>query len=112
MQHDYILRMIEQFAQAIAAIVLRRKSGQHKEALEQIQTTSRYYLKMELDTLLGYTPEQIVEELKDPHKCQLCADLLYELALISEAKGQNEAALILKANCARLNQIAAPKDKI
>ena len=33
MQNDFILRMIEQFTQALIAIVFRRKAGEHKAAV-------------------------------------------------------------------------------
>lgn len=117
MQNDYIMRIIEQFIQAIIAIVQRRKSGNYKEALELIQKASRYYLKTGIDMLLAYSPEQIVDHFKDSEtyfdaeRCILCADLLYELALINEALQQKEAATGLKATCLHLYQIAIPKEQ-
>lgn len=116
-QNDYILRMIEQFAKMIASIILRRKAGDHKGALEQIQTTSRLYLKIELEELIAHTPEQMVESFRDPKgqldlvKCVLCADLLLQLTLLSEEKGQKEASLELKKSCLYLYQLAIPKEK-
>jgi hypothetical protein len=117
MQFDNLTRKIEQFIQALVAIVLRRKEGNTKEAVELIQTASRFYLNTELSTLLSFTPEQMTAHFKttanslDTHKCVMCADLLYELALISEEQNQKEAARHLKACCLHLYRSAGPLDK-
>lgn len=41
MQKDYIMRIVEQFVQAILAIMHRRKAGEYKEAREQVRTTAK-----------------------------------------------------------------------
>lgn len=108
MQQDYIIRIIEQFIQAIVSIMLKRKAGNHQEAIVQIQTASRYYLKTEIDTLLSYSPDKIADHFKDSantldsERCVICADLLFELALIFESQKQKEASIWIKTSCLHL----------
>lgn len=105
MKYDYIMKMIEQFVQAIASIMLRRKEGDYVQALEQIKTASRYYLRQDFNTLLLYSGEQIATQFKDLNgnldfeRCILAADLIYEQALIHEAKKEQTAAIWLKSKC-------------
>ena len=108
MQHDNLMRKIEQFIQAMIAVVLRRKEGKHKEAVELIQTACRFYLNIELSTLLTFTPEQMADHFRNTQKCVMCADLLYELALVSEGQNQREAARQLKNSCLYLYRTAIP----
>src|ERR1700722_12766551 len=115
MQNDYIMRIIQQFVQAILAIMRRRKAGEYKEAREQIRTAARYFLRTDINLLLLYNDEGILDHFKDSgnclefEKCVLGADLFYELALIEEAEKQPAAALRLKMLCLYLYTIAVPK---
>jgi hypothetical protein len=115
MQQDYIMRIVEQFVQAIADIMLRRKAGKYKEAREQIQTATRYLLKTDLNLLLLYDDDHILDHFKDfagqleIEKCVLGADLFYQLALIEEAQQQMTQALRLKILCLYLYTSALPK---
>ena len=56
--------MIEQFIQAIVAIVKARKAGNYEEAFHQIQNASQRYLQADIRTLLNKTPEQLLEHFK------------------------------------------------
>lgn len=117
MQSDYILRIIEQFIQAIVAIVQRRKAGNYKEAYELIQKTSRYYLKTDIELLLHYSPDQIINLFRDSTNhldaplCICCADLLQELALINEAMKQDKEASRIKSTCLCLYKTAVLENK-
>ncbi len=117
MQKDYIMRIIEQFVRAILAIMRRRKSGDYKEARELVRTTGRYLLRTNIDLLLLYHPDQILDHFKDfsnrleTEKCVLGADLFHELALIEEAEQQPAAAIRLKILCLHLYTIAIPKER-
>ncbi len=117
MQKDYIMRIVEQFAQAILAIMHRRKAEDYKEARELVRTTGRYLLRMDIDLLLLYDPDQILDHFKDfsdrleTEKCILGADLFHELALIEEAEKQPGAALRLKMLCLHLYTTALPKEQ-
>jgi hypothetical protein len=117
MQKDYIMRIVEQFVQAILAIMRRRKDGEYKEAREQVRIAARYLLRTDIDLLLLYDNDQIVDQFKDfahrleTEKSVLCADLFYELALIEEAEQQAALALRLKALCLYLYTLALPKEQ-
>ena len=117
MNSDYIIRMIEQFIQAIVAIVKARKAGNYEEAFHQIQNASQRYLQADIIALLNKTPEQLLEHFKggtkyfDAEQCIICADLLYETALICEAKQSEDLSLHAKILCLNLYLNAIPKEK-
>lgn len=117
MKKDYIMRIVEQFVQALLAIMHRRKSGEYKEAREQVRTTARYLLRTDIDLLLLYDNEHIIDHFKDfahrleTEKCVLGADLFHELALIEEAEQQTAAAVRLKTLCLYLYTISLPKEQ-
>jgi hypothetical protein len=114
---DYIMRIIEQFVQAIVAIVRRRKAGEYKEARELVRTTGRHLLRTDIDLLLLHDPDQILDHFKDfshhleTEKCVLAADLFHELALIEESQQQPAAALRLKILCLHLYTTALPQEE-
>ena len=115
MEKDYIMRIVEQFVQAILRIMRRRKAEDYKEARQLIRTTARYLLRMDVDLLLLYDPDQILDHFQDfsncleTEKCVLAADLFHELALVEEAEKQSVAALRLKMLCLHLYTVAIPK---
>ena len=117
MQKDYIMRIIEQFVQAILAIMRRRKNGEYKEAREQVRTAARYLLRMDIDLLLLFNNEYVLDQFKDftsrldTEKCVLGADLFQELALIEEAEHQMNIAERLKVLCLYLYTTALPKEQ-
>lgn len=117
MQKDYIMKIVEQFVQAILAIVGKRNLGDYRKAHELVRTTGRYFLKMDIDLLLLYDSDQIVDHFKDfsnsfeTEKCVLAADLFYELALIEEVEQKSMGALHLKKLCMHLYSIGIPKEE-
>ena len=117
MHQDYIMRIVEQFVQALLAIMRRRKNGEYKEAREQVRIAARYLLRTDLELLVLYGNDQILDHFKDfagrleTEKCVLGADLFHELALIEEAEKNQEAALRLKALCLHLYTTALPKEQ-
>ena len=117
MQKDYIMRIVEQFVQAILAIMRRRKNGEYKEAREQVRTAARYLLRMDIDLLLLFNNEYVLDQFKDfanrldTEKCVLGADLFQELALIEEAEHQMAIAERLKVLCLYLYTTALPKEQ-
>lgn len=92
MNRDYIMRIIEQFVQALLAIVKARKARNCEEAFHQIQDASNRYLYSDISIFLKMSPEQLWEHFKDGGKysdteqCIICAELIYETALIFESK--------------------------
>jgi hypothetical protein len=92
MNRDYIMRIIEQFVQALLAIIKARKAKNYEEAFHQIQHASQRYLHTDIVIFLKMSPEHLWEHFKDDSKysdveqCIICAELLYETALIFESK--------------------------
>jgi len=117
MQKDYIMRIVEQFVQAILSIMRRRKNGEYKEAREQVRTAARYLLRMDIDLLLLFNNDYALDHFKDfanrldTEKCVLGADLFQELALIEEAEHQMAIAERLKSLCLYLYTTALPKEQ-
>jgi hypothetical protein len=114
--NDYIMRIIQQFIQALLAIIRARKADNHEQAWQLIQAASRRYLDTEILILLKYSPEQLLEHFKndgylDTEKCIFCAELFYELALSSESMNFKEAAERLKTHCLYLFVTAIPDNR-
>jgi len=114
---DYVLRLIEQFTQALIAIVKDRKAGKHEEAFYKMQSASRQYLQTDISSLLNQTPQQLLEHFKvgtqhfNVEACIFCADLFYELALIFQSKQENEDLVQhAKITCLHLYLNAMPKE--
>ena len=114
---DYIMRIVEQFVQALVAIVGLRKAGEYKEAREQVRIATRSLLRTDIDLLLLFDNNQLLDHFKDyanrleTQKCVLGADLFHELALIEEAEQKIEAALRLKILSLYLYTLALPKEQ-
>ena len=117
MNSDYIIRIIEQFIQAIVAIITARKAGNYEQAFHQIQNASQRYLNTDISVFLNMTPEQLLEHFKrgskhlDTEQGIFCADLLYETALICESKQIEDSSVRLKILCLHLYLNVIPKDK-
>ncbi len=117
MHKDYIMRIVEHFVKALAAIVSSRKAENYDEASEQIKMASRFYLQTDLSLLLYCPPEQLLEHFRtytkeiDTEKCVLCADLLLEQAFVNEAKKYDEEALRLKISSLYLYVTGILKEK-
>lgn len=117
MNSDYIIRIIEQFIQAIVAIVTARKAGNYEQAFHQIQIASQRYLKTDITALLNKTPDQLLEHFKvgakylDTEQCVICADLIYEIALICESKQNEDTFTHSKMLCLNLYLNAIPKER-
>jgi len=99
---DYIMRMIEQFMQVLLSIAAARKAGKHDEAFIQIQDASRVYLEKDITSLVTYTPTQLLDYFRkndkdiDAEHSLMCADLILEMALISDAQKFDTASVKLK----------------
>ena len=113
MHQDYIMRIVEQFVQAILAIRKLRIAGKEAEAREQIQIAARSLFRADLDLLLLYNHEHRLDYFSDlsgrldTEKCVLGADLFYELALVEEGKAN---AFHLKKLCLYLYAKGIPKE--
>lgn len=102
MQKDYIMRMIEQFTQALVSIIQYRKAGKYEQAVEQLQQASLTFLNKDLSFFLQLSPDQIIDYFKgdssdlDTESSIICADLLDELAAIAKEKNHPDEALNLQ----------------
>lgn len=86
-QKDYIMRMIEQFFDALAKIVHSRLHSNIDKAWEQIQVASQKYLNSDITYFLQLTPSQLLAFFKtgsslDAEKAIVCADLLLEVCAL------------------------------
>jgi hypothetical protein len=117
MQNDYIMRIIAQFVQALLSIMRLRQAKEYKKAREVVRTTGRYLLRMDINLLLLYDQDQVLDHFRnlsnelETEKCVLSADLFYELALIEEGEHRPAAALRLKSLCLHLYTIAIPLEE-
>lgn len=99
MNRDYIMRIIEQFVQALLMIIKARKAENYEEAFHRIKNASQRYLYTDIGAFLKMTPEQLWEHFKDGGKysdleqCIICAELLYETALILESRQYESLSL-------------------
>lgn len=116
MESDYIMRMIKQFVEALASIIRSRKTGRYEQALEQIQLASLKFLNTDISFFFQYNPEQLLEHFNknssfiDTENGIVCADLIYELAMICEEKGMHNETLHLKTMSLHLYVFCIPKD--
>lgn len=116
MHSDYFLRMIERFSQILASIKRARKEKNYPEALQQIQTNCQIFLNEDISSFLKYEPKQLVDHFKnnqilDSEKAIICADLIYELALICQEQQILDASLLFKEKALNLYCVAIPHEK-
>lgn len=92
LQRDYILRLVEALAQAIARVVTLRKSGAVQEARGEITRTagSLFGLDLGLVELIG--PAGVAAQLGHPGKVEALAQLLDEKAALEREAGDAAAA--------------------
>lgn len=117
MHSDYIIRIIERFAKALAAIITARKAQRHDEAFFQIQHASQLYLENDILELIKRAPKELLATFRDrsgnldTEKCLVCGDLFYEMACITEGQGMADLAVQLKMKCLYLYTTALQTDK-
>ncbi|HSX03295.1 MAG TPA: hypothetical protein VLG76_01050 [Rhabdochlamydiaceae bacterium] len=112
MQKDYIMRIIEQFVQAILSIFRARVAGKYDEAINEIRRAGRYYLKTDLSLISYYSPDQLLNHFKDEdERAIFCAELLHELALVNQAQKNEEESIRLKILCLHLYAAVIPKEE-
>lgn len=116
MNKDYIMRMIEQFVQALVAIVTARKAENYEQAFHQIQNASLRFLKADIAALLNKTPDELIEYFTvgstcDSEQSVICADLIYETALICESTQSDNVSIHFKMLSLNLYLNAIPLDK-
>lgn len=114
---DYIIRLLEQFTRALASIIRARQAGKQEEAYELVQNAGQLFLGIDINTLLNNSPDQLLDKFRkesnelDVEKCIFCAELLYEMSLISEAEQFEDVALHLKILSLNMFISVIPKEK-
>lgn len=117
MHSDYIMRMIEQFAHALASIIRSRKAGNQEQAIRHIESASQKFLNTDLSFFLQCNSKQLLEHFQDASgqldtdRSIVCAELLAELSLICQDQQINNAVNHLNMLSLNLYANAIPLDK-
>lgn len=106
-QRDYILRLVEALAQAVARVVALRGRGQHEAARAELEGAARSLLGVDLGLLEAIGPGPIAAQLGDPRKVEALATLVDERAALEQGRGDEAAAARWAARAAALRAAAA-----
>jgi hypothetical protein len=101
-QKDYVLRAIENFARAVAAIVALRKDGQAGQALHQLDEAARGLIGADLDLIEAVGLEAVAAQVDGRENLARLATLLAERAEVERASGDEAAAARWAARAAAL----------
>jgi len=94
---DYILRMVEEFAKFLAAIVGLKNEGKYHEALKKIDTVYTGLIDIDPIILKSLSPEEMITFLKNEDKysnqyLKIIAELLFEEGQIYVESGDPVSA--------------------
>jgi hypothetical protein len=92
LQRDYIQRIVEAMAKAIAAIVTFRKQGETQAARDEITRTSGSLFGLDLGLIELMGPATVAAQLGHPEKVEALAQLVDEKALVEREAGEVAAA--------------------
>jgi hypothetical protein len=106
MAHDYIVEVIERFAQLIARLGGLRDEKRYDEAEEAIGDALRGAFGPLRETLEEVTPEGVVRLIDNPEKVSLYCALLRESAGIAEARGGARRARRLTRRAEAIERVA------
>jgi hypothetical protein len=90
---DYVERMIEQFAEAIARLLKLREAGKHGEALAVVRTTCQELLGLEYEMLVGVDAVSAASLLGSAQKVRKLAELVRAEAEVLEEAGERGLAV-------------------
>lgn len=112
---DYIERLIEQVAEALAALLKLRQERKHGAALALIHDSSLSLLSMEYTVLTSMDALSVAQLLGHPEKIKVLAELVTQEAEVRKACGEEagatallERALALRHAARSLQQQADP----
>ncbi|MBI4512274.1 MAG: hypothetical protein HY698_21755 [Deltaproteobacteria bacterium] len=91
-REDYLLRFVKQLAAALARVAGLRKSGEHEQALQEIQETWDELLGMPPGLFESMSADALTAILGSPEKARAVASLLHEEAAVLRTLGRSEAA--------------------
>jgi len=89
---DYILKMVEEFAKFLAAIMGLKDEGKYEEALKKIDSVYTGLLQIEPVSIKSVGAEEVLDYLKtekkfDNQTLKMIAELLYEEGMIYAEMG-------------------------
>jgi hypothetical protein len=113
MAQDYFLRLIEQVAQMLAAIVASRKAGRKSDAVEQIAAACQNNVGIPLEIVRRSSPGTLLQLLEPGGalrhiRAVILAELLMQDSEILEDDGKSGEALIARAQAYALLSDALP----
>jgi len=96
-QRDYILRLVEQLAKTLGAVLVLKKARRFDEAELAVSEAAKNLVGLDVRTLLALPLEQIVTLFSpvgslDAGKCLVVAEILYEDGDVKSLKGDEAAA--------------------
>ncbi len=98
MAQDYIMRLLQQVAAMLAAIMTKRGNGQIDEAQQELQETCFQPVGLSLDAVKQLSPDALASHLRDAggnryYRAVTLAELLIQDAEILDALGESQSAL-------------------
>lgn len=91
-EKDFLIRMTEEMATMLAAVLGLRKSGQPEQALQQLDKAGGEFLGVPKSTLDRLDAASVIRLLNDPAKVRAYARLVREEAEILREMGSDDAA--------------------
>src|SRR5438552_3197180 len=113
MPQDYFLRMIEQIAQMLAAILALREAWRNSEAIEQIAGACQDHVGIPIEIVRRSSPETLLQLLESGSalryvRAVILAELLMQDSAVQEEHGKLREALIARAQAYALVSDALP----
>jgi len=98
MAQDYMMRLVQQIALMLAAIMAKRKLGKNAEAQQDLASLCPLIVGLSLDTVKQLSPDALANQLissgvDHASRAVMLADLLLEDGEILEDQGQLQQAL-------------------
>ncbi len=89
---DYLLRLIEQFAEALRRVLRRKQDKQYEQAAQELNEFAQGLLGMDLATLAGMGVQALAVVAPEPERLALVARALKEYGEIVELSRDAAAA--------------------
>ena len=95
---DYIMRMVEEFAKFLAAVIALRNEGKFEEALDKIDAIYKGMINIDPKVIRSMGPDEVLDYLQKDKEFEnqyikLVAELLYEEGQIYHESGDPVSAL-------------------
>ncbi|MCE9668568.1 hypothetical protein LY474_12165 [Myxococcus stipitatus] len=105
---DYLERIVEQFAAALARLLRARQEQRFDDAGQLLRQTSLDALGMDYDTLLLVDATSAARMLGSPDRVKMFARLVAEEGALLEAQGDTRAASTRRDHALALERLAQP----